>query len=449
MKTLDIIKYNVNRAYSKLRSPRSIPWENDLCTQFFATRYHEHTEKYTELFNENLELRTEVRDTLYNKINKTKTPGAPLCYMMTTNAGLENIKAEFFDIVTSRVIRLERVGEQLFNDMNDDYNAFLKKLDLQPSDDYATRAVRNVEDGLVDVVLMMIKSEPREMKDGVKKPPRLVASVSVVDNSVARVILGDSLLTEQTFPDVPTAVALDITTQSSTARMYEEFVKNAPLISNDIQGYEWTNTSFDHFSAFWKHCVVMKLASSVNGRMVISPGCERHFHALLGLYYVNNTRVLQTCDGELVVPLPGQVSSGYLTTFSDNSCKRAWMAEEFANEVGATNNYIKTAGDDCLEKHDLRDVYMKHGYVITDVQTQTDNFSFCSTEFTKTGSYQVNINKFIYNVICDDSLKKPELVEEQRLAFEQAFSNHPERERALKEISEAKLRYAARSSGGT
>jgi hypothetical protein len=102
---------------------------------------------------------------------------------------------------------------------------------------------------------------------------------------------------------------------------------------------------------------------------------------------------------------------------------RAKLSEDIScMKYQANCEYIKTAGDDCLDSNeDCRDFYLRKGKVITDFAANEGTYSFCSTTFAPGGSYQQNIRKSFYSI-----LTKKVFDSDQRRNFKSAFYNHPE-----------------------
>lgn len=275
-----------------------------------------------------------------------------------------------------------------------------------------------IECNLDDVVSLKVKGEVRKLN----KRPRLVCMVSAIQNSAWRTALTNALIEEQLHPEIPTAVALDLITPSETRARYEVFKRHAPLSSNDIQGWEWSNNIRTHYIPFYRWCYVLKLTDS---SLKVYEEKRKHFYLLLALYVVTAHRVIAVEDGELYTTPTGQVSSGKLTTLSDSSCIRSWLSFKAAIFNGYELKFAQSCGDDNLDSNpDLRHWYRDYGFVITDQLTQTDTFSFCSTTFTSTCSYIENIEKFFVSC-CYKFGKDKE--HDARLAAFDIFEHHPER----------------------
>jgi len=394
-------------------------------TGFVKDRYFVQTEEYSSFFDAEDNLKMSVFEDALAKVDPKKSPGSPMVYLCPNNAALQKHLFEIFALTDKRLKAMEEIGSQVW-----------EKSLYTDTVEHAHVAKYLVECGATDPVLLGIKGEPRAVNNGVKKQPRLISQVSVLTNIVARIIHGNHLLEEQTHTNLPTATALDLTTPARTDEIFQEFKENSrkkPLMTNDVQGYEYSVTEDDRWNTCFKEAMCMGLMD-FNWNVV--PGKERHLYALIGYYFCLIHKVVQLQTGELYVVKPGQMSSGELGTYSGNSFARAFTADLVSRKITQLPvEYIKTGGDDSVESQDgscqqYVDAYLLYGKVITEAELHRDEFTFCSTRFRAEGSYQENIRKSVYAILlrkCFD--------EQARLAFEMCFRNHPEYEKYLAVVS--------------
>jgi len=359
-----------------------------------------------------------------DKNKPEKTPGSPLNVFCPFNKDLYNFSADIYEVVNYRLQKYEQLGAALLQD----------ERGLFPTEPHKVAAAL-VDLGIVDPVLVGFKSEPRAIKDGQRKVPRLVSQVSVVTNMIQRLIFGDNQLEEQKYDNLPTATKLDITTPEITARMYADFKVNGPLSTSDVEGWEYSVDSRTRYENCCKLAWSMKLADD-NMRPLL--GKEKHLWALWGLYYCLVHRVVQTQEGELLIPPPGQESSGELGTFNENSFNRSHLSNKVSLDAGlGPVRYTKSAGDDNLDSNpDLREKYQIRGFKITDYAFQVEDFEFCSTQYSAAGCYQQNIKKYVYQFMQDnkDITDSLNLLEYARL-----FGNHPRKDEMLNMLVERHL----------
>lgn len=396
-----------------------LPWEQPHHHRFVSQRYPSEEVPFVEFFDGghvSRGLTPAVFDQLMSLNVPTKSPGSPLCYLVSTNSGLETYRHEIYDILNARLTRLWQIGRELFA------NPLAAR--FYPTD-YVSVSKHLVQSNIIDPVLVNFKGEPRAMDNGVPKRPRLVSQISVMVNMIQRLVFGPHLSREQqsTSENLPVAVALDLSTEDIRQQKFSLFKKFAPLSSSDVQGYEYSVNRWLRYLHACKASWCMRLCDR---NMVPYPGKEQHFYVLWGLVYCLNHKVVQTQEGQLVVPPPGSMSSGELITFSENSHDRSWLSYYVAIKAGlnADAMFIHSAGDDNLDSSckQLSDYYADLGFVITDFEIQSDIFTFCSTTFKQDGCYGNNIAKYVYAAIHS----KRKVDYQMQVEFRMLYQHHPE-----------------------
>lgn len=354
------------------------------------------------------DLKTNVFDAFWSCKDNTKTPGSPLVFGFPTNAATQAVKAEIYDNVNFRVKQLIKLGKLLWSDKS-------FETPISPK-----MRMEMVERGLMDPVLVGLKSEPR--KNG--KVPRLVSLVSLVDNLVTRIAYQNHLVQEQMSPEVSCAVRLDLTTQSVMRRRHALFASHAPLAGNDCQGWEYSLNASDQFAGCFVKCYQMGLISS-DGNVI---GDANHFYLILALTYTIVNKINQLPEGLLVAGPPGTMPSGSLITYSMNSAIRANLSDNVSwDTTGKNVEYVVTAGDDCLDKNVFSTVeeseraHLPYGKVITDSEVACETFDFCSTRFGDPYSYGLNIDKSVYAMVCNDRMAEEDFVQ-----FSSLYAHHPD-----------------------
>jgi len=353
-------------------------------------------------------------------IDKTKSPGSPLVFSAANNAGVD--KSLLYELVNDRLKALHHLGKEaykLFFD-DDEYGAFKNVLGFGTDRMFnAKMATTLFELNFTDPVLLKIKGEPRK----IEKKPRLVCMVSLIVNTVYRLLFNNLLVVENEDLNCPTAVRLDITSTEGKKRIYEHLAKEGMLSSSDVQGWEYAVKPWMHWHAYAGYADRMGLISR-DWRTIHRP---EFFFTLLGLGITDAHRVIQTENGSLLVGPPCLVSSGKYLTFSANSYMRSLLSEVAAMIASLPpTKFVWSAGDDNLDTNpDLTSYYRVLGIVITDYQAQTpDRYDFCSTVFTKNGGYQENISKFAATFILNPP-QSMELFYERLVAFD-AYIGHPD-----------------------
>lgn len=421
LSSYDAYKYYIDRCDTTHRydMERFLPYETPYHLDFLKRYYFVSEEPFVELFNDaNVRsgLRLDCFDKLMSQNVQSKSPGSPLCYLTSTNAGLNNFYHEIYDTVNSRLVSLFNIGVRLFDSPS------VEKFYPSNFDDVAVNLVTS---DVMDPVLINPKGEPRAVSNGVQKVPRLVSQVSVITNMIQRLVFGSHLYTEQEseIDRLPVATRLDLSTESERHALYEKLRSHAPLSSSDVQGYEYSVNRWLRYLHAIKACYCM-LLSDDNMRPL--PGKEFHFYTLWGLVYSLSHKVVQTQEGLLLVPPPGSMSSGELITFSENSHDRSWLSY-YVNKLSGTlkeDHFLLSAGDDNLDSscYDLSHVYASLGFIITDFEIQEDRFTFCSTTFSDSGSYGNNIAKYCYAAILSCRTLDYTLQSE----FDMLYFHHPQ-----------------------
>lgn len=378
------------------------------------------SEAFLDLFDDpsKFTLRQDVFQNLIKMIKGDKSPGSPLNFLYSSNKdAITNVLPEMRYEIERLLALSHLIGNWVHE--NRAYDLF-NQVGTREFHDHVSVMLLKLG---VPSVLLKTKGEPRL----VGKDQRLICSVSVVMNTVWRVVINDGLETEGEHPEISTAVKLDIATDESRSHLYKEFESERPLESNDVSKYEYSITGRLRLICFFSRAYNMGL---IDKNFSILPGKHRHYHTLLGVYFITVHRVVQTQSGELYTSRGGEMSSGELPTFSDNSRIRAYLSylvkRTFEPNL-STKTYIKTAGDDCLDKNPVHYnvEYLKYGFTITDHFTQSGLYTFCSTSFTSKGAYQDSIEKFVVNCIllrCEG----PQIYRERLAGFDVCYAHHPQ-----------------------
>jgi hypothetical protein len=385
---------------------------------------HVFEEKFEEFFDNSGNVLDWAWQAALAQVDRSKTPGSPLNALAGTNdLIITQYELELRELVNHRIAKYILLGEAV-------QRGAINITNLGPDDDVRF-ATFLFEEGYSDAVLVGWKGEPRK----IDKDPRLVAQVSLIMNLAARFISGDFLRQEQTYKDIPTATQLDIITDDERDRLQQKFETNFPLFKSDMQGYEFSQKPQNRLD----YAIYEAHASGARDAFTGEIHRENHWHAILGRMVVNTWRVVRFGSGDLIVPPPGNMSSGDLATFSENSFTRAHLANDVSWEAEQRPvRFIQSAGDDAVDSmSDYRDLYEKRGFHVTDYgicdlagkqhgeQITDGEISFCSTTFKRGGSYQENIEKTAYAMLQKG-------YDDQALAsFDLCFKNHPKYPEAL------------------
>lgn len=390
LNTEDILSHLVRRSQRTQPTLPAFEIGSDRFSTYLKTLPRK-DERFASFFNSAGDITMPVFDQLWSCLKETHSPGAPLNYLYAQNLQANPARAEIYEVVNSRVKKLIELGKQLYHEPS--YVATQEQRMLIVSDNFA------------DPMLCDIKKEPRP--NG--KLPRLVTQASIVDQMVHRIFMHELLYTLQDSEETDMAVGLDIITQEKTKERYDVFKAHAPLTQNDVQGWEYSVNETDHYAACYADAYQMNL---VDDRCEICVTGRRadHFYGLLGMTFTIVNRVTLTKAGKLLLLPPGQMPSGILVTFQRNSRIRALLSFNVSMDCfGKPVEFVRTAGDDCVDSNNFKTVedslaaHAKYGKVVTDVATGSDQFTFCSTVFTSSFSYQENIEKSAYKLIADQT----------------------------------------------
>jgi len=378
-------------------------------------------------FNRNGDLNFDFYKIFRGMAHPSKSPGSPLCYVATNNDATDTHDSVIYTSVLSRLSNWKRLGSDVHNLItgaaSDEEVKAILGYDCEPNPHLTQSLLAN---NYSDPVLLKVKGEPRVKG----KKPRLVNMVSLMETTAVRVLAHNFLVTEQKQDKetYQTAVSLDITTPCETAKMFNRFSENSPLASSDVRGWEYANRSRHHWCDFMRLAYSMMLIEFTAEGYSINYGKENHFFTLLGYYFSSLFRATQSSDGKLFVFRLGTVVSGKLLTFSSNSFVRSFTSYEVSLITNQPFRFCLSAGDDNLDSNtkDSTDVYAQLGFEITDFALQTEQFNFCSTVFTSSGSYQENIEKFLANCLYSQDFWL-----ERMTSFGICFGNHPQYAKAL------------------
>lgn len=416
---IDIYNYYQRRVDLEARKePLVKPWEDRQMFEFIDKFYTYRTaEKYNDHFDVDGYLRPAVFDRVFSYVDLSKVPGSPLVAKVTTNREMLPELLNMNLVVEWRLNELEKLGKRIWEN-----KSLMYTQDLE----VAYELVRSY---VSDPVLVTIKGEARAVEDGKRKVPRLVSQVSLLKNLEQRILFMDSLIEEQRHKGIPTSTQLDIITPEETDALWKELNEHGPLSTSDVQGWEYSVNVDDRWRSCFKRLYTMKVIefSPVKCNIVINKGKEKHFYTTLGHYFTMIYRVVQLPTGELLVPPPGQMSSGELLTFSDNSFMRSDLANRAAIRLGKPLRYVRAAGDDCLDSNeDATEIYKSFGKKITDFFIQEDVFNFCSTTFTQNGAWQDGIYRACYSLLMAE-----DMFADRIRSFKECFSRHPDYENAV------------------
>nr|UTH80079.1 P1-P2 fusion protein [Barley virus G] len=251
-----------------------------------------------------------------------------------------------------------------------------------------------VQAGLCDPIRLFVKGEPHKQSKLDEGRYRLIMSVSLLDQLVARVLFQNQNKREiALWRAIPSKPGFGLSTDDQT----REFVQNLAVqcgVNTDQLLQDWQNhtvptdcSGFDWSVAEW----MLQDDMEVRNRLTLNnTDLTRRLRACW-LKCISNS-VLCLSDGTLLAQrVAGVQKSGSYNTSSSNSRIRVMAAYH----CGAT--WAMAMGDDALESVDTNlDVYKNLGFKV-EVSKQLE---FCSHVFEKEDlARPVNANKMIYKLV--------------------------------------------------
>lgn len=248
--------------------------------------------------------------------------------------------------------------------------------------------------GLCDPVRVFVKGEPHKIEKLNEGRYRLIMSVSLVDQLVARVLFQAQnkreLLLWRAIPSKP---GFGLSTDAQASEFIDIlasdlFISRSELLEHHERYVVPTDCSgFDWSVAPW----IMEDEMEVRNRLTV--GCTdltRQLRACWLKCLMNS--VLAFSNGALAAQrVPGIQKSGSYNTSSSNSRVRVMMAYH----TGAS--FACAMGDDALESREgSLEMYQSLGLKIT----RSSELEFCSHIFTAEGkAVPVNVGKMLYRLI--------------------------------------------------
>ncbi|ULN99194.1 RNA dependent RNA polymerase RdRp P1-P2 [Pterostylis polerovirus] len=271
------------------------------------------------------------------------------------------------------------------------FNRLQKMLEVSFEDMTAEELVQN---GLCDPIRLFVKGEPHKLSKLVEGRYRLIMSVSIVDQLVARVLFQNQNKREiALWRAIPSKPGFGLSTDEQTMDFMDSLsavVGASPetlcnhwqdlVLPTDCSGFDWS-------VAQW----MLEDDMAVRNRLTINLSELTVRLRNAWLKCIGNS-VLCLSDGILLAQsLPGIQKSGSYNTSSTNSRIRVMAAYH----VGA--DWAMAMGDDCLESPNSNlDEYKDLGFKVE----ASEKLEFCSHIFeTPTRATPVNVGKMLYRLI--------------------------------------------------
>jgi len=326
---------------------------------------------------------------LLGYVNRDSSPGVPYASLSLTNGGLiDKYGDQIVDVTCDRIRRILQVDAETLKSMSS------KEL---------------VEKGLVDPIRVFIKDEPHKREKVMEGRNRLIMSVSIVDKLITmymRKHMHDlEILNWEQIPNKP-GISFD---RKGTRSVYGRVIGSLNR-SSDVSGFDWS------YQEWYKEM-------ECKFKIYLTNNPSDYWKDLM----IKHTIILSNCiyqlsDGTLLALLiKGIMNSGEYGTSNINSTARNLLAKI----VGSSDS--DAMGDDCLENY-VDNVHEKYwdrcGLKVKVYDEIKDSFEFCSRFYSAEGSYLVNYQKILMNLIHSDVTSPYKYMQIMR-SFEDDLQDHP------------------------
>ncbi len=286
------------------------------------------------------------------------------------------------------------------------------------------------EQGLVDPNALFVKGEPHTQKKILAHTERLIASVSTVDECIARLLFSNQNKAEialwDTTPSKPGIGFDDRSINLFSEQLRKCYDEKRVLASSDVSAWDMNMKDWMFESDVRRRAALLD-TNSDDMRALFTHMARVHHHCLTHSLFVLS-------DGSVYAQIGGGwMKSGSYVTSSTNSWGRCLLA----TLCGSDPSRVHAMGDDCIEEAcaDLAE-YQRLGYKLKMFEPSTDGHAleFCCHRFGVNGVKDVerlNMEKSMFGL-----LHKP-CTDEDVLQFEYEFRHHPRVKIALEAMSRA------------
>lgn len=246
--------------------------------------------------------------------------------------------------------------------------------------------------GLVDPVKLFVKNEPHKMTKVVEGRLRLIFSMSVIDNVIARMLFSRQNGAEiDIWESIPLKPGMGLTDEHmKLICSYVLANDRGGFMESDMKGWDWSFQEQDFVAD-------LERRASLNG------GHDTLWYKLAKAhYYCVARKVVVLSDGEMYKQLsPGIMPSGWYNTSSTNSAVRV-INHEHAALLEGIEPFIMAMGDDGVERPvpNINRHYETLGKTCGLMNRVSSTcFEFCSTLFRDGIGVPQNVTKQLYNLL--------------------------------------------------
>jgi hypothetical protein len=301
-------------------------------------------------------------------IKPEASPGVPYSMIANRNDDLFRILgSEFEDIVLDRIEKRLYYSLDVINDMS---------------------RQEKIDRGLVDPVRLFVKDEPHKLSKIKEGRVRLIHSVSIVDKMIEMLLSRHICKLEiENWWKIPSKPGIGFTDEMNSLT-YDYIMRDLlDMAFADVSGWDMSVKMWMLIAG-----AELRILACLNPSPVWN-------HLVTQEPFLEGEPVFQFSDGELVCPdFQGIVTSGKLKTASENSRIRVLLGFLVG---GDKMKRIAAAGDDTVESYveDAIAKYLEYGIKIKDYQRVGEGFEFCSRWYEKKGSYPLNVEKMLINIL--------------------------------------------------
>ncbi len=284
--------------------------------------------------------------------------------------------------------------------------------------------------GLVDPDAIFVKKEPHTSKKIRLGTERLIASVSTVDECIARLLFSAQNKAEiamwETTPSKPGIGFDDSGIEKISRSIKQVYDAGGELASSDVSAWDFNMKAWMFESDVRRRTLLIKGASTDEIDMFYRLASIHHHAMTHSLFVLSDGSVYAQIGG-------GWMKSGSYVTSSTNSWGRCLLSVL----CGSRADRVMAMGDDCIEESVSSErEYAALGYTLKMFQPSPDGhcLEFCCHVFGKDGVEDVerlNMEKSMFGLLH----KKCTVEDQMQFRFE--FRHHPQMERALDAMSRA------------
>jgi len=265
------------------------------------------------------------------------------------------------------------------------------------------------ENNLVDVVKVFIKKEPHSQKKIAEGRLRIIASVSLVDQIITRLLCMRQNKAEiKLWESCPSAPGMGLTDDGFRViwETASRMAKTGIVCETDVSGWDWSVQQWE-----------LDLDAECRIELMNMDGTSNIAHMLRAHAYMVGHSVFAMPDGELLAQtIPGgQLSGDYNTSSTNSRCRViASLAARWRKGFRTATKEdlhkmfpllgIKAMGDDSFEIwfEGLVECLEEIGHVVKMCvkRPNLENFEFCSQVFVGPGvAYPVDFSKTLFRFL--------------------------------------------------